>query len=218
MTTATDEREATIAELVTTKGLNAVRVIARDEAKGDRERFKEYFALGSATLAEIAPRFDRDLATFNTYVHSYVRWAIRDHKRVESRDRRAERAVGIALRHFGATTEEPIDSISDLDEKTRAQFERYVRSAVGESVLAIEALDLDELVIANDKKASIQAMLAEMGEPAPRVWQVFFVEQMTTDEGAAALGVSRATATRQKKALRDALLERLAEPGDEPPV
>lgn len=212
MSTATQEREAAIARLVTTTGLNAVRTVARDEAKGDRERFKEYFSLGSARLAEIASDFDEALASFNTYVHAHVRWAIRDHKRGVSRDRRAERAVGIALRHFGATTEEPFNSLSDPDETTQAQLERYVRSAVGESVLAIEALGLDELVIVGEKKASIQALVEAMGDPAPRVWQVFFVDQMTTEEGAAALGVSRATATRYKKALSDALLERLAEP------
>lgn len=212
MSTATHEREAEISRLVHSVGLNAVRVVARDEAKGDRERFKEYFSLGSARLAEIASEFDEARATFTTFVHAHVRWAIRDHRRGVTRERRAERAVGIALRHFGATTEEPIDCISDLDEKTRAQLERYARSAVGECVLAIEALGLDELVIVAEKKASIQAILVELGDPAPRVWDVFFVQQMTTDEGAAALGVSRATAHRHRTALRDALLERLAEP------
>ena len=100
MSTATQEREAKITKLVQTTGLNAVRAVARDEARGDSERFKEYFSLGSVRLAEIAPSFDEGLATFNTYVQAHVRWAIRDHKRGASRDRTAERAVGIALRHF----------------------------------------------------------------------------------------------------------------------
>lgn len=206
------EREAKIAKLVKTIGLNAVRIVARDEAKGDPELFKEYFSLGSVRLAEIAPDFNEDLASFNTYVQAHVRWTIRDYKRGVSRSRKAERAVGIAMLHFSATTEEPFNSLSDPDEKTSAQFERYVRSAVGEGVLAVEALDIEELVILSEKKASIRAMLEEIGDPAPRVWQVFFVEQMTIEKGAVALEVSRATATRYKTELRVELLERLAEP------
>jgi DNA-directed RNA polymerase specialized sigma24 family protein len=85
-----------------------------------------------------------------------------------------------------------------------------VRSAVSESVLAIEAVGAEELLIAHEEKVSVQAALAELDEPMQQVWQVFFVDQMTTVEGAAALGVSRATATRYKQALREELAVRLA--------
>lgn len=212
-----EDRDTKIRRLTETQGLAAVRTIARDEAKGDRQRFEEYVSLGSAILTHVAPGYDEEAGNFSTFVNSYVRWGILDHKRGETRNRRALRAIGIALRHFGAIAEEPFNAVSDPHEHTQNQLERYVRQAVGESVLAVEALGPDEQANVGQRKATVEAILETIGEAvpqAPLVWRVFFVEQMTTEDAAAALGVSRATATRRKKALRDLLLERLADHDD----